>query len=205
MDEVKMDGKSLDLTKENIETLKTLFPEVVEEGKIDFDKLKVILGAEVDDSDERYNFIWHGKNLANRLSQTPSLGTLRPCKEESVDWDNTKNIYIEGDNLEVLKLLQKSYFGKVKMIYIDPPYNTGNDFVYEDDYSDNVHNYLIKTEQLDRDGKFISTNSESNGKYHTNWLNMLYPRLRLARNLLRDDGFIFVSIDDNEVINLTRV
>ena len=140
MEDTKMDGKSLDITKMNIEALKELFPDVVEEGKIDFDKLRIILGEEVDNNDERYNFTWHGKNQAIRISQAPSLGTLRPCISDSVDWDSTKNIYIEGDNLEVLKLLQKSYFGRIKMIYIDPPYNTGKDFVYEDDFSDNILN-----------------------------------------------------------------
>ena len=200
-----MDGKSLDITKMNIEALKELFPDVVEEDKIDFDKLRVILGEEVDDNEERYNFTWHGKNQAIRISQTPSMGTLRPCKEKSVNWDNTKNIYIEGDNLEVLKLLQKSYFGKVKMIYIDPPYNTGTDFVYKDSFGDNLSNYLKITSQIDSDGCKISTNIDSDGKYHTNWLNMMYPRLRLARNLLSDDGVIFISIDDNEVDNLKKI
>lgn len=205
MDNVEMDGKSLDITRMNIEALKEIFPDVVEEGKINFDKLRAILGDEIDDSDERYNFTWHGKNQAIRISQTPSMGTLRPCIDRSVDWDNTKNIYIEGDNLEVLKLLQKSYPNKIGMIYIDPPYNTGNDFVYSDNYQDNIWNYLELTGQTDSEGNKISSNVESDGKYHTNWLNMIYPRLRLARNLLRKDGFIFVSIDDNEVSNLRKI
>ena len=203
--DTKMDGKSLDITKENIAALKELFPEIVEEGKIDFDKLKVILGEEVDDDNERYNFTWHGKNQAIRMSQTPSMGTLSPCKEESVDWDTTQNLYIEGDNLEVLKLLQKSYFGKVKMIYIDPPYNTGKDFVYPDNFSDNITNYKQITNQTDNTGNNVSTNSETAGKYHTNWLNMIYPRLKLARNFLSDDGAIVISIDDNEVDNLKKI
>jgi len=140
-----------------------------------------------------------------RLSQTPSLGTLRPCKEESKDWDTTQNLYIEGDNLEVLKLLQKSYYGKVKMIYIDPPYNTGKDFVYKDDFHDSLENYKRITGQVDENGKSISTNTETSGRYHTDWLNMMYPRLRLARNLLADDGVIFISIDDNELDNLKKI
>ena len=205
MDEVKMDGKSLDITKMNIEALKELFPDVVEEGKIDFDKLRAILGDEVDDDNERYNFTWHGKNQAIRISQTPSMGTLRPYKQESVDWENTNNLYIEGDNLEVLKLLQKSYFGKIKMIYIDPPYNTGGDFVYEDDFSDNIKNYKEKTKQLDVEGNQLSINSESDGRYHTKWLNLMYPRLRLARSLMTKDGIIFISIDDNEAVNLKKI
>ena len=159
----------------------------------------------MEDSNERYNFTWNGKGRALRLSQTPSLGTLRPCKEESKDWDTTQNLYIEGDNLEVLKLLQKSYYGKIKMIYIDPPYNTGKDFVYKDDFHDNLENYKRITGQVDGNGKAISTNTETSGRYHTDWLNMMYPRLRLARNLLTDDGVIFISIDDNEVHNLRKI
>lgn len=202
---MKMDGKSLDLNEVNIEALKELFPDVVEEGKIDFDKLRLILGDEIDTSNEKYNFGWYGKSQSLRISQTPSTGTLRPCKTKSVDWDNTNNIYIEGDNLEVLKLLQKSYFGKIKMIYIDPPYNTGNDFVYKDNFEDNLSNYLRVTGQIDSNGRTTSSNIDSDGKYHTNWLNMMYPRLRLARNLLSDEGVIFISIDDNEIENLKKI
>ncbi len=198
-------GETLDILQENIKKLRELFPEVVTEGNIDFDKLKQILGEYVDDSKERYNFTWNGKGKALRLSQTPSLGTLRPCKEESKDWDTTQNLYIEGDNLEVLKLLQKSYHNKVKMIYIDPPYNTGGDFVYPDDFSDSIENYKKITGQVDGEGKKISSNTEANGRYHTDWLNMIYPRLRLARNLLTDDGVIFISIDDNEVSNMIKL
>lgn len=205
MEDTKMDGKSLDITKMNIEALKELFPDVVEEDRIDFDKLRAILGEEVDNSDERYNFTWYGKNQAIRISQTPSMGTLRPCKEKSVNWDDTKNIYIEGDNLEVLKLLQKSYFGKVKMIYIDPPYNTGKDFVYPDDYKDNVYNYLSITGQIDSEGNKNVTNTDSEGRFHTKWLNMMYPRLKLARSFLSRDGIIFISIDDYEVSNLRKI
>ncbi len=159
----------------------------------------------MEDSNERYNFTWNGKGRALRLSQTPSLGTLRPCKEESKDWDTTQNLYIEGDNLEVLKLLQKSYHSKVKMIYIDPPYNTGKDFVYKDDFYDSLENYKRITGQVDSEGNRLSTNTEASGRYHTDWLNMMYPRLRLARNLLSDDGVIFISIDDNEVHNLRKI
>ncbi|MGI6771919.1 MAG: site-specific DNA-methyltransferase [Acutalibacteraceae bacterium] len=200
-----LDGKTPDIAEENIGKLKQLFPEVFTEGKIDFGKLQQVLGEYVEDSNERYNFTWNGKGRALRLSQTPSLGTLRPCKEESKDWDTTQNFYIEGDNLEVLKLLQKSYYGKIKMIYIDPPYNTGKDFVYRDDFHDSLENYKRITGQVDGNGKAISTNTETSGRYHTDWLNMMYPRLRLARNLLTDDGVIFISIDDNEVHNLRKI
>lgn len=192
-------GKSMDLIEENLNSLKQLFPEVFEEGKIDFDKLRLILGDEVEDNEERYEFTWHGKNNAIRMAQTPSTGTLIPDKESSKNWDDTENLYIEGDNLEVLKLLQKSYFGKVKMIYIDPPYNTGKDFVYHDDFRNNIANYKDVTNQTTR------ANPETNGRYHTDWLNMMYPRLKLARNLLKEDGIIFISIDDNEVENLRKI
>ena len=198
-------GESKDILQENIEQLKQLFPEVCCENKIDFDKLKQILGEYVDDDKERYNFTWNGKGRSLRLSQTPSLGTLRPCKEDSKDWDSTQNLYIEGDNLEVLKLLQKSYYGKVKMIYIDPPYNTGSDFVYKDDFSDSIDNYKEVTGQINFDGIPTSTNMEANGRFHTDWLNMMYPRLKLARNLIDEKGVIFISIDDNEVQNLKKI
>ena len=201
----KEDMQSVDIVKENIEQLKQLFPEIFSEDKINFEKLEEILGNYVNQDEGHYNFTWHGKKKAARLAQTPSAGTLRPAKDESVDFDNTQNLFIEGDNLEVLKLLQKSYHRKVKMIYIDPPYNTGNDFVYEDDFKDGVKNYLEMTGQIDGEGKKLGTNSSSAGRYHTNWLNMMYPRLKLARNLLRDDGVIFISIDDNEQINLKRI
>jgi len=199
------DTQTLNIIDENIKQLKEIFPEVFREDKVDFDRLQELLGNYVNDSEENYNFTWHGKRRAARLAQTPSTGTLRPCKEESVDFDNTKNLFIEGDNLEVLKLLQKSYHRKVKMIYIDPPYNTGNDFVYEDDFKDGVKHYLEVTNQIDSEGKKFGTNSSSTGRYHTNWLNMMYPRLKLARNLLRDDGVIFISIDDNEQANLKKL
>lgn len=201
----KTDGRSVDIVAENIEKLKTLFPEVFTEGGIDFEALKETLGDYIDEREERYSFTWKGKSKARLLAQTPSTGTLRPCPKESVNWDTTQNLFIEGDNLEVLKLLQKSYYKKVKMIYIDPPYNTGNDFIYPDDFRDNIKNYMELTGQVDNEGRKISTNSETNGRYHTDWLNMMYPRLKLARNLLRDDGVIFVSIDDNEVTNLRKI
>lgn len=199
------ESKSLDITDDNIEQLKQIFPDVFSEGKVDFDALKSVLGEAVNDSDERYNFTWNGKNRARQLAQTPSTGTLLPCKDESVNWDSTENLFIEGDNLEVLKLLQKSYHRKVKMIYIDPPYNTGKDFVYKDNFHDNIQNYLEQSGQLDSDGKKLSTNTEASGRFHSNWLNMLYPRLRLAKNLLVNDGVIAISIDENEVTNLRLI
>ncbi|HJK78869.1 MAG TPA: site-specific DNA-methyltransferase [Methanocorpusculum sp.] len=205
MTDTKLTGYTPDIAEENIAALRQLFPEICCEDRIDFEKLRQLLGEYVEDEKERYNFTWNGKGRALRLSQQPTRGTLRPCPEESKDWDTTQNLYIEGDNLEVLKLLQKSYHGKVKMIYIDPPYNTGNDFVYPDDYTDNLKNYLEMTGQVDEEGKAYSVNTESNGRYHTDWLNMLYPRLRLARNLLSDDGVIFISIDDNEASNLRKI
>lgn len=201
----KLTGKTMDIAQENMGQLRALFPDVFIEGKVDFDKLRQVLGEYVDENREHYSFTWNGKGQALKLAQTPTTGTLRPCKEESKDWDTTQNVYIEGDNLEVLKLLQKSYFNKVKMIYIDPPYNTGNDFVYKDNFYDTIDNYKKITGQVDSEGNRLSTNTESNGRYHTDWLNMMYPRLRLARNLLSEDGVIFISIDDNEVANLKKI
>ncbi|EKT1600168.1 TPA: site-specific DNA-methyltransferase [Escherichia coli] len=196
--------QSMNITEDNISKLNSLFPEAFNENGIDFDVLKQLLGENVDDKEERYGLNWHGKRQARQLALTPSRGTLRPCKDESVDWHNTKNLMIEGDNLEVLKLLQKSYAGKVKLIYIDPPYNTGKDFVYPDNFQDNMKNYLEITGQTE-DGARLSTNTETSGRYHTDWLNMIYPRLKLARNLLQEDGVIFISIDDAEVDNLKKV
>ncbi|WP_417698451.1 site-specific DNA-methyltransferase [Psychromonas sp.] len=198
-------SESLNIVRENVDVLKNLFPEIVTEGKIDFDALKLILGSQVEEGNERYNLTWNGKTKSRQLAQTPSSGTLRPCKNDSVNWDSTDNVFIEGDNLEVLKILQKSYHNKIKMIFIDPPYNTGKDFVYKDNFVDNLVNYKAITNQLDSDGNNISTNSDSSGRYHSNWLNMIYPRLKLARNLLRNDGIIFISIDDVEVKNLRAV
>ena len=194
----------MNITADNITKLKSLFPEAFNENGIDFDVLKQLLGENVDEKEERYGLNWHGKRQARQLALTPSRGTLRPCKDESVDWHNTKNLMIEGDNLEVLKLLQKSYAGKVKLIYIDPPYKTGKDFVYPDNFQDNMKNYLEITGQTE-DGARLSTNTETSGRYHTDWLNMIYPRLKLARNLLKEDGVIFISIDDTEVDNLKKV
>ena len=196
--------KSANLLAENLAQLKALFPEAFTEGKVDFDVLRQILGGSVDEREEKYGLNWHGKRRARQLALTPSTGTLRPCPEESVDWDTTRNLMIEGDNLEVLKLLQKSYAGKVKLIYIDPPYNTGKDFVYPDNFQDNIKNYLELTGQLEG-GKKISSNTESSGRFHTDWLNMMYPRLRLARNLLREDGAVFCSVDDGEAPRLRIV
>lgn len=197
--------QSPDFVKENIEILKNLFPTIVKEDKIDFDELKAILVDDLETDEEYYRFTWAGKSMARREATKPSTATLRPCKDDSKNWDKTRNIFIEGDNLEVLKLLQKSYANKIKMIYIDPPYNTGKDFVYKDNYKDNLGNYLELTGQTDEEGKKLSTNTESDGRYHSNWLNMMYPRLKLARTLLSDDGVIFISIDDNEVTNLMNV
>ena len=194
--------RSEDVVAENVGRLKTLFPEAFAEGEIDFEVLKQLLGGEVEEREEKYGLNWHGKRQARQLALTPSTGTLRSCPEESVDWDTTQNLMIEGDNLEVLKLLQKSYAGKVKLIYIDPPYNTGKDFIYPDDYRDNIQNYLELTDQIDGENRKLSSNTEASGRFHTDWLNMMYPRLKLARNLLRNDGAIFVSIADHEVHNL---
>ncbi len=197
--------KSPDLVAENFDQLKALFPETCTEGKVDFDVLKQLLGAAVDEREEKYGLNWHGKRRARQLALTPSTGTLRPYPEDSVDWETTRNLMIEGDNLEVLKLLQKSYLGKVKMIYIDPPYNTGNDFIYPDDYSESLQTYLEYTGQVDTEGRKFSTNTDTDGRFHSKWLNMMYSRLYLARNLLRADGIIFISIDDNEVDNLRKL
>ena len=191
--------RSADIVAENVERLKALFPEACAEGKVDFATLKQLLGGEVEEREEKYGLNWHGKRRARQLALTPSTGALRPCPEESVDWDTTQNLMIEGDNLEVLKLLQKSYAGKVKLIYIDPPYNTGNDFVYPDDYRDNIKNYLELTGQTDGENRKLSSNTEASGRFHTDWLNMMYPRLKLAKYLLRRDGVIFISIDDGEL------
>ncbi|MDD5924091.1 MAG: site-specific DNA-methyltransferase [Clostridia bacterium] len=195
----RLDGMSMDIEKANMDKLKSVFPECFAEGKLDIDKLLSLCGEYIDNNFEKYKFEWKGKSECLHLAQKRSSGTLRPCKEESVNWDTTGNLYIEGDNLEALKLLQTTYYRKVKMIYIDPPYNTGNDFVYEDDFADPLARYKEVTQQTTK------SNPETMGRYHTNWLNMMYPRLRLAANLLRDDGVIFISIDDNEVTNLKRL
>jgi adenine-specific DNA-methyltransferase len=194
--------KSPDIVAGNIDQLNVLFPEAFNEGKVDFEVLKQLLGGVVDEWEEKYGLNWNGKRRARQLALTPSTGTLRPCPEDSVDWETTQNLMIEGDNLEVLKLLQKSYAGKVKLIYIDPPYNTGKDFVYPDNFQDNIRNYLELTGQLDSNGYKISSNTESSGRFHTDWLNMMYPRLKLAKSLLSDSGAIFISIDDGEAATL---
>lgn len=201
----KLDGMSMNIEATNLEKVKSLFPECVSEGKLDIDKLLSLCGEYIDNDFEKYKFEWKGKAECLRLAQKRSTGTLRPCESESAGKDGTPgkfdsdNLYIEGDNLEVLKLLQTAYYRRVKMIYIDPPYNTGNDFVYEDDFADPINRYKEVTAQTTK------SNPETMGRYHTNWLNMMYPRLRLAANLLRDDGVIFISIDDNEVHNLRKL
>lgn len=198
------DGESANIVNENIEQLKSIFPEAFGEGGVNFDTLRQLLGdaGAVDEGEERYGLSWHGKKKARQIALTPSTGTLLPCPEESVDWDTTKNLIIEGDNLEVLKLLQKSYAGKVKMIFIDPPYNTGNEFIYPDNFQDNLDTYLQYTGQKDSDGLKVSSNTEGSGRFHTNWLNMMYPRLKLSKSLLQNDGAIFISIDDSEAPRL---
>jgi len=200
--------EKLDLTSHNLPADKTaellrLFPEIrTEGGSIDFDKLKLALGQTIDVGRERYGMNWPGKAECFKTIQTPSMGTLLPAPAESVDFDTTENLIIEGDNLEALKLLQKAYLGKVKMIYIDPPYNTGNDFIYPDNYTESLQTYLEYTKQVDAEGRKFGTNSDTDGRFHSRWLNMMYPRLYLAKNLLKDDGVIFISIDDNEIKNL---
>ncbi|MDE6666941.1 MAG: site-specific DNA-methyltransferase [Clostridia bacterium] len=212
MDKLKM--TSMDKVQSNVEKIKALFPnavtEVVRNGKVelkvDFEVLKQELANElIDDKEQRYQFTWPDKQKSILLANTPINKTLRPCKEESVDFDNTQNLYIEGDNLEVLKLLQETYLGKIKMIYIDPPYNTGNDFVYNDDFAQSSDEYMENSGQYDDYGNRLAQNTESNGRFHTDWLNMIYPRLRLAKDLLTDDGIIFISIDDNEQENLKKI
>lgn len=201
----KLNLQSLDIEMDNVRNLSKLFPEVVIDGKVDMKKLKGLFGEYEDESNERYSLNWPGKSKAMRIAQTQTTATLIPQKEKSKNWSKTNNIYIEGDNLEVLKILQKSYYEKISMIYIDPPYNTGSDFVYRDSFKDNVRNYLVMSGQINNDNLKSTTNTESSGRYHSNWLNMMYPRLKLARNLLKKDGVIFISIDDNEVENLKKI
>jgi adenine-specific DNA-methyltransferase len=190
---------SADIVAENVEALKALFPEAFTEGGIDFAVLKQLLGGLVDEREEKYGLNWHGKRRARQLALTPSTGTLLPGAEDSVDWNTTQNLMIEGDNLEVLKLLQKSYAGMIKLVYIDPPYNRDADVIYPDDFSNSVKNYQMLTGQIDSDGRKLTSASEASGRFHTDWMNMILPRLRLARTLLRTDGTIFVSIDDAEI------
>lgn len=210
----KLEMKTARMSQENIEKIRALFPnavtEVKKDGKIelavDFDVLKQELSDTVIEAgQERYQMTWPDKRKAVALANSAISATLRPCKEESVDFDTTENLYIEGDNLDVLKLLRETYLGKVKMIYIDPPYNTGNDFVYEDDFAQSAEEYTANSGQYDEQGNRLFQNTESNGRFHTDWLNMIYPRLKVARDLLTDDGVIFISIDDNEQANLKKV
>ena len=213
MEKLKM--QSLDVTDSNIDKITRLFPQCVTERKdkdgktvlgIDFEKLRDELSADViDDGEERYQFTWPDKKAHAHLANTPTTKTLRPCREESVDFDHTQNLYIEGDNLDVLKVLRETYLGKVKMIYIDPPYNTGNDFVYNDDFSLDADEYKENSGQTDEEGNRLVQNTESNGRFHTDWLNMIYPRLKVAKDLLTKDGVIFISIDDNELTNLKKI
>lgn len=198
----RVNPESEDICAQRLDALRDLFPEAFTEAGIDFHRLRAALGDFVDDSPERYQFTWAGKRDAIRAFQVPSRATLVPDKENSINWDETGHVFIEGENLEVLKLLYKSYFGRVKMIYIDPPYNTGNDFVYPDDFADPLEQYLRVTGQKDAEGNLLTSNPETSGRYHSAWLSMMYPRLFLARQLLREDGVIFVSIDDHEVHNL---
>lgn len=201
-----MSLESMSITDHQKAKLKELFPEVFTEGsKIDFDKLKRTLGETIDAGKERFGMNWAGKADCFKTIQQPSVATLVPARDESVDFDTTENVFIEGDNLEVLKLLQKSYLGKIKMIYIDPPYNTGNDFIYPDNYSENLDTYLEYTGQIDGEGRKFSTNVDTDGRFHSKWMNMMYPRLFLAKNLLKDDGVLIVSIDDSEFCNLRAI
>ena len=208
--------QTADGVQDNIGRIAELFPECITECKetlmggvkraIDFDKLRQLLSSEiVEGREERYQFTWPDKRKAILAANAPVNATLRPCREESVNFDTTQNLYIEGDNLDVLKCLKETYLHKVKMIYIDPPYNTGNDFVYEDDFAESTAEYLANSGQFDEQGNRMVTNTESNGRFHTDWLNMIYPRLKVARDLLTEDGVIFISIDDNEVENLRKV
>ena len=198
----KMRLASMDIAEEKREALKRIFPEVFTEERIDFEQLKRVLGEWVDSDVERFGLNWPGKAECMKIIQKPSIATLKPVRDESVNFDETENVFIEGENLEVLKLLQKAYFGKVKMIYIDPPYNTGKEFIYPDKYCEELKTYLAYTGQVDDNGRKFSTNTDTDGRFHSHWLNMVYPRLYLARNLLSEDGVIFISIDDNEVVNL---
>ena len=211
MERLKM--KTPNLVQENIKKIEKLFPGCVTEHTgggqtsfaVDFDKLRQELsGNVIEDDEECYRFTWPGKKQSIVTANAPINKTLRPCRDESVDFDNTENLYIEGDNLDILKLLREDYLGKVKMIYIDPPYNTGNDFVYKDEFLQSTDEYIENSGQVDYDGNRLIANTESNGRFHTDWLNMIYPRLKLARDFLSDDGVIFISIDDNEVFNLKK-
>lgn len=201
----ELTGKSPEFRTELAKQLEELVPEAIADGKVDVAKLKELLADDVGDTNERFGLFWPGKKRAMRAAQDPTTATLKPAPELSKDWGTTQNIFIEGDNLEVLKVLQKQYHNKIKMIYIDPPYNTGKDFVYPDNFQEGLQNYLEFSKQVDAGNKKISTNTETTGRYHSNWLNMIYPRLKLARNLLTDDGVIFISIDDTEQPHLRKL
>ena len=201
----RMPLESMDVAEEKRQQLKQLFPEVFNEDKVDFEQLQRVLGESIDTGKERYGLTWPGKADCMKVIQEPSRATLKPCREESVNFDNTENLFIEGDNLEVLKLLQKSYFGKVKMIYIDPPYNTGKEFIYPDNYQETIETYMAYAGLVDDEGKKFSTNATTEGRFHSKWLNMMYPRLYMAKNLLREDGVILVSIDDAEFTRLREI
>ena len=213
MDKLKM--HSPDITQQNIDKLLELFPNCKTEkqeddgelgARIDFDLLKQELSKNiVEGPQERYQLNWPGKKEALLTANAPIAKTLRPCREESVDFDTTENLFIEGDNLDALKLLQETYLGRVKMIYIDPPYNTGSDFIYADDFSESTGQYLLNSGQLDADGNRLIANTNANGRFHSDWLSMIYPRIKLSRKLLADDGAIFISIDDSEVENLKKM
>lgn len=200
------DGQSADIVADNIEKLKELFPDAFKEGAVDFETLRQLLGdaSVLDEGEEKYGLNWYGKKQARQIALTPSTGTLLPCPEESVDWATTQNLFIEGDNLEVLKLLQKSYAGRVKAIYIDPPYNTGRNIIYKNNFTDPINSYLEMTGQKEGDQR-LSSNPEYHGRFHSSWLSMMYPRLKLAKNLLRNDGILFCTIDENEHDNLSVV
>ena len=202
----KQQLESMNIQEEKLSLFKKLFPEVFTEGlKIDWASLKNVLGENLDTTKERYGLIWNGKSECYKTIQKPSVGTLIPFPEKSINFKTTENVFIEGDNLEVLKLLQKSYLGKVKIVCIDPPYNTGNDFIYPDNYSESLETYLTLSGQVDKDGNKLFANVDTDGRYHSKWLNMMFPRLYLAKNLLRQDGAIFISIDDSEYDNLKKI
>ena len=204
---IKQELTSMDIKEAQLQKLKELFPEAFTEGlKVDWDKLRLTLGDEtVDTGKERYGMNWPGKADCFKTIQQPSIATLVPAREESIDFDTTQNLFIEGDNLEVLKLLQKSYLGKIRMAYFDPPYNTGNDFIYPDNYSENLETYLAYTGQVDSEGKKFYANTETDGRFHSKWMNMIYPRLFLAKNLLSEDGVVFISIGQTELSNLIQI
>lgn len=201
----ELDMQSKNITKEHIAKISELFPNCIVEGKIDFEMLKKELSEDtIKESKEKYQLTWPGKSKAILIANSQTNNTLIPVKEKSVDFKNTKNVYIEGDNLEALKILQESYLNKVKLIYIDPPYNTGNDFIYNDKFAKSTNEELQMSGQYDDHNNRLISNSESNGRFHSDWLSMMYPRLKLARNLLKEDGVIFISIDDNEQANLKK-